>query len=108
MSHLKLFAPPSTALRDTAEGEDAVADAAAPTILSFQLHRDRRHNCAFTGMLERARKLHANRACPECRYPVIRPLELADAVLNENQMPLPGTATLVGFHCQACHYEWPA
>lgn len=58
--------------------------------------------------LSRARALFANRCCPDCGYPVVEPLELDDAMLNRSGMPIPGTATLIGFRCADCAAEWSA
>lgn len=59
-------------------------------------------------LAERARILHENRTCPDCHHPVVQPLELEDALLTRNRLPIPGTATLVGFRCTCCRAEWPA
>ena len=38
----------------------------------------------------------------------IEPIELQDAVISpKNRLPIPGTATIVGFHCNDCGTEWP-
>ncbi len=57
-------------------------------------------------VVDRARTLHMNRACPHCGIANVEPLELDDAVMSRNFLPIPGTATLVGFHCNDCHSEW--
>ncbi len=57
-------------------------------------------------IITRARLLFENRNCPNCQYPVVLPLELDDATINRNGLPIPGTATLVGFHCGGCGDEW--
>jgi hypothetical protein len=57
-------------------------------------------------VIDRARALYSNRRCPVCSYPVIVPIELNDAAINRSGLPIPGTATLVGFHCCGCHAEW--
>ena len=57
---------------------------------------------------DRARILQNNNCCPECCQHDVEPLELADAVISpKNRMPIPGTATIVGFHCNDCGTEWP-
>ncbi len=57
---------------------------------------------------DRARILQQNNCCPECAQHSVEPLELADAVISpKNRMPVPGTATIVGFHCNDCGTEWP-
>lgn len=61
-----------------------------------------------TTPVERARVLFSNRCCPHCHHPVVEPIELDDALINRAGQPIPGTATLVGFHCEACDAEWAA
>jgi hypothetical protein len=58
--------------------------------------------------VERARILFANRQCPKCQYPVVRPVELDDATIGRSGLPIPGTATLIGFECADCEKTWPA
>ena len=67
--------------------------------LRFKGHRE-------LNVLDRARTLHINRICPQCGDADVEPLELNDAIINRNNLPIPGTATLVGFHCNDCHIEW--
>lgn len=59
-------------------------------------------------VLRRARLLHTNRCCPECRSAAVDPIELNDALLNIQLCPIPGTATVVAFHCNRCSHEWTA
>ncbi len=102
MSRLRIF-----------RGEDAAARRTAkawhdkPAVLSFQAfaedHRPNRDN-----PVTRARVLRKNDCCPRCRRSVVEPLELADGFHSRNQLPIPGSATLVGFHCLSCDWEWPA
>jgi len=119
MSRLKLFHP---------EPDLSVVfdQDASPIILSFPLQNrlpagiDRRTSprrsfpalAEFAGpddgILNRARLIHDNGCCPDCGRSAIAPVEEDDAVLNRNYRPIPGTATLVGFHCHACRFEWPA
>ncbi|GIX03479.1 MAG: hypothetical protein KatS3mg113_0485 [Planctomycetaceae bacterium] len=56
--------------------------------------------------VERARLMFQNRRCPGCGYPIVLPIELDDAVIDRSGLPVPGTATLVGFRCQGCQTEW--
>lgn len=58
--------------------------------------------------VERARVLFANRQCPTCHHPVVRPVELDDAAIGRSGLPIPGTATLIGFECADCEKTWPA
>jgi hypothetical protein len=95
MSALRILWPDETA---------AESDAADPPILSFEAaHQTTRPH---RNVVERARVLFANRHCPVCRYPVVIPIELDDAVINRCGQPIPGTATLVGFRCRGCRAEW--
>jgi hypothetical protein len=88
---------------DALHHDDEAGD--APTILRF----DPAHRASQkprSNIIERARVLFANRECPSCRYPVVLPLELDDASINKSGLPIPGTATLVGFRCRGCQAEW--
>jgi hypothetical protein len=100
MSHLKLFRP-------EADVEQRGADDDAPIILPFarfSYSRDYR----LLDPLSRARTIYANSRCCNCGYPMVEPIELDDSLMNRNRLPIPGTATLVGFRCDRCHLEWPA
>ncbi|MCP4170012.1 MAG: hypothetical protein GY758_04465 [Fuerstiella sp.] len=58
--------------------------------------------------VDRARVLRQNSVCPECSQMNVEPLELQDAVISpKSRLPVPGTATIVGFHCNDCSTEWP-
>ena len=94
MSHLRLFEP-----------DAPVALAEQPEIIPFRPGASRTTDF---DVLQRSRVIHENRQCPSCHHPVVEPLELRDGLVNRNGMPVPGTATLVGFHCTRCDYEWPA
>jgi len=57
---------------------------------------------------DRARLIRENSTCPHCEKHDVEPLELDDAQVSQRgRMPIPGTATLVGFHCNDCGNEWP-
>ncbi|MDZ4684217.1 MAG: hypothetical protein SH850_03955 [Planctomycetaceae bacterium] len=89
--------------------EDAVMDDGAtdldqPAILPFRTERSQR-DWRFD-VVARAQALYENRTCPSCDYAVVEPIELGDAVRNRNGLPIPGTATLVGFRCRGCRCEW--
>ena len=89
--------------------DDGERDASRePRILPFHFYAGRLRGQNRMNLVSRARTLHENRCCPQCDHPVVEPLELDDAILNRNNLPIPGTATLVGFHCMRCHSEWPA
>ena len=59
-------------------------------------------------LLSRARALHRNRCCPNCRRGGVMPVDLGDGDDRHRAMPVPGTSTLVGFYCDGCGAEWPA
>jgi hypothetical protein len=59
-------------------------------------------------LLRRARALHRNRCCPNCRRGGVVPVDLGDGDERHRAMPVPGTSTLVGFYCEGCGAEWPA
>ena len=102
MSCLRLHEP-----HTVAHGGDASDE--SPRILPFHLYAPRmRNRRAGLNLVNRARVLHDNRCCPDCDDPMVEPLELEDGLFNRNSLPIPGTATIVGFHCQRCHAEWPA
>ena len=62
----------------------------------------------FMEPADRARIIQQNNCCPACSLHDIEPLELADALISpKNRLPVPGTATIVGFHCNDCGTEWP-
>lgn len=101
MSRLKLFRGDRTAC------DPSVSRGDAPGVLSYESHF-RRWRDYRNGAASRAKTLRNNDECPHCRRALVEPLELADAVLSRNNLPIPGTATLVGFHCLTCHWEWSA
>ena len=87
---------------------DDVADAETeyePVILQFRV-TDSAARTQPMDVISRARLLFENRSCRSCGYPAVVPLELNDAQLNRNRLPIPGTATLIGFRCCGCRKEW--
>ncbi len=102
MSRLKLYCP---------EGPDAeISNASAddePVILSFATFAVRIKGSQLVDVVARARVIDKNRLCPFCKHSAVEPIELQDAILNTGSLPIPGTATLVGFHCSDCRAEWP-
>jgi hypothetical protein len=115
MSRLKVFCGEETARRNS------VSLADDPPIFNYESYADRwrkyrndpldaRGSLRRFGNdpLDRARSLRCNDRCPHCSRSLVKPLELDDAVRSRNNLPIPGTATLVGFHCEGCHWEWPA
>ena len=84
--------------------------AEAPVIVSFPRHstavRSARSAPPKLDVVARARALFENRRCRHCGYPVVQPLELDDALVNQSGLEIPGTATLEGFRCCSCDAEW--
>lgn len=97
MSRLRLFRPQADFARFRVIDEE-------PVILRFP----GAGRTAEVATLHRARKLHSNARCRFCNRPTVRPVEYADACLNRNNRPIPGTATLAGFYCTHCEAEWSA
>jgi predicted RNA-binding Zn-ribbon protein involved in translation (DUF1610 family) len=99
---LRLFSP-------TDEKTEAASDDTFEDIIPFERAR---RSIVFSARMvppvARARLIHQNSECPDCGRHNIEPLELADSVISpRNRMPVPGTATIVGFHCNDCGIEWP-
>ena len=57
--------------------------------------------------LTRAKALHANRTCRCCGAGGVAPVLLADTVRDAAGDVVPGSGTLVGFHCGRCEAQWP-
>ena len=101
MSHLKLFVPD-----DAVHSEEV--DAEFPATIPFRPVNRIASTPAAPKAVDRARVLHENRQCPYCSHVNVEPIELHDSVVSvRNHRPIPGTATIVGFHCHSCNSEWP-
>ncbi|MBS0206381.1 MAG: hypothetical protein JSS49_26120 [Planctomycetes bacterium] len=88
------------------ECDMAAASAAdRPMILPFPGSR-RGESPARLDVITRARILFENRRCTHCGYPVVKPLEQDDALVNSTGLEIPGTATLIGFECRGCSSTW--
>lgn len=97
---LRIYQPP-------AEVEEPVEE--QRSVLPFT---SRQRTTIISGRLsapvDRARIIAQNSACPECCREDVEPLELQDALISpKSRLPIPGTATIVGFHCNDCGTEWP-
>ena len=57
--------------------------------------------------ITRAKALHANRTCTACGAGGVEPVLLNDGVRDAAGDLVPGSGTLVGFHCARCEAEWP-
>jgi predicted RNA-binding Zn-ribbon protein involved in translation (DUF1610 family) len=107
--HLRLFAPTDDIVAETDDRTDVSVDSGPEDIIPFERAR---RSVIFSGRfmpaVDRARLIHQNGTCPECGHQDIEPLELADSMISpRNRLPVPGTATIVGFHCNDCGTEWP-
>ncbi len=102
MNRLRIFRPNE---RNSSSGRIARHSA---VLLPFATLANRFQGSVTQAPVERARLLYVNRSCPFCKHPSVGLIELQDAVLNRNRVPIPGTATLVGFHCNGCEREWPS
>ncbi|MEZ6125471.1 MAG: hypothetical protein R3C49_20175 [Planctomycetaceae bacterium] len=102
MNRLRIYQPP----------EESVAPVATETeasdILPFQPKRRTTIISGRFSVVDRARLIRENSVCPECSHSNVEPVELHDALISsKNRLPIPGTATIVGFHCDDCGLEWP-
>ena len=112
---LKLYAPadldvaesefPGLSLYSEPEPELELEDDCQ--VLSWRFIR-RGGQPSFIEAVQRSRLLHMHRRCHECGRPTVQPVERNDAVLGKNRLPIPGTSTVVGFHCDYCQSEWSA
>ena len=103
MSHLKVYWPESV---DEDAAEEVVMDDGNPAILRMSSFLA--DGPAKLDTVSRARAIRSNSRCPFCDTANVEPIELDDAVISpRSRLPIPGTATLVGFHCHACEAEWP-
>jgi hypothetical protein len=98
MSHFRVLWPDEDGQLEDEDG--GVATVAIPFAAG------RRPQRTAMNAIARAQSLFANRTCPYCHYPVVEPLELDDAAISKAGLPIPGTSTLVGFHCHGCDAEW--
>lgn len=103
--HLRLYEPP----QEDAQVETKVELTEDRHVIPFRSHRRATIiSGRITPAVDRAKILHDNAACPECSRHDIEPLELQDAAISpKSRLPIPGTATIVGFHCNDCGTEWP-
>lgn len=108
MSRLKLYCPEELQDNDLLQFTrfDAEHDH-DEMIIPLRMRQLPTGNDSMLDVLLRAQQIRANRACPDCGHPAVSPVELNDAQHNRNGMPIPGSATLVGFHCSCCDAEWP-
>lgn len=93
MVQLSLYRPPAEVEND------------APQILSFERFAASRRG-RMVDVIARARMERENTQCPCCRRVTVQPIERPDAIVNRNGATIPGTATIVGFQCNACRHQW--
>lgn len=98
MSQIRLFQPRYI---------DNGSSETEPVILSFPEQEIVPTRSIFSNAVKRAEVIYNNRFCQSCNHPEVEPLELDNGINNRNGVPIPGTSTLVGFHCLGCHTEWP-
>jgi hypothetical protein len=79
-----------------------------PAIIPFRNRILRLRPTSRISAVQRARMWQQNQACPCCRRITVEPVELDDALLDRKNEPIPGTATLTGFICESCGYQWNA
>ncbi|MBT4865805.1 MAG: hypothetical protein HON53_11920 [Planctomycetaceae bacterium] len=110
MSRLKLYWPEARGQFDAVILSMVSADRAGePTVIPFAQHqRKATGHSRSTDVVDRAHTIHTNGRCPACLHPVVEPIELNDALVGRGNLPIPGTATLVGFRCDRCECEWQA
>jgi len=102
---LRIYEPPADAVEDQAP---LPPKAEERWILPFRNEQTTIISGRITPPAERATIIRENSSCPECSSCAIEPLELRDAMISpRNRQPVPGTATIVGFHCEQCGTEWP-
>lgn len=111
---LRLFSPNEDALGNVQSARRMCRRTVFPMVhlkTSFRSIAARRSvviSGRFMEPADRARIIQQNNCCPACALHDIEPLELADALISpKNRLPVPGTATIVGFHCNDCGTEWP-
>ncbi len=110
MSRLRLYWPDARGQFEAVAMAPVSADRAGePAVIPFARCRRRpTGGSRLTDVVGRAHTIYANGRCPVCRHPVVEPIELNDAVVGRGNLPIPGTATLVGFRCDGCDSEWQA
>jgi hypothetical protein len=110
MSRLKLYWPDARGRVEAVILSMVSADRAGePTVIPFApFQRQPKGDSRMTDVVGRAHTIHTNGRCPACRHPVVEPIELNDAFIGRGNLPIPGTATLVGFRCDGCDCEWQA
>jgi hypothetical protein len=107
MSCLKLYWPQALSLYSPAldEWSDESSGPEEPVVLSFP-RKGKPGGGSQRELLSRARLIHANRECPDCRRAAVVPVDAEPALMSRNNMPVPGSSRLVGFACDCCGHAW--
>jgi hypothetical protein len=100
MIGLRVFRGP-----ETSRSESRFVEEDRPDVLSLARFVDRQ--ASSRSPLSRAKALHANRCCRFCGSSRVDPVTLNDGLRDGSGQYVPGSATLVGFHCEECREEWP-
>ena len=104
---LRVFCPPDSDIEPSSPEMSDECD--SENIIPFSR---RSRSVVFSGRfmpaVDRARLIHDNGQCPDCQRRDVEPMELNDAAISSrSRLPIPGTATIIGFHCNDCGSEWP-
>jgi hypothetical protein len=103
MIRLRVYRGPETVSRfsrtETADGQ--------PDVIPLDVFLASRKRLAAETPLSRAKALHQNRFCRFCGHSAVTPVTLNDGQRDGSGQYVPGSATLVGFHCRRCRAEWP-
>lgn len=79
-----------------------------PAILPFRADQAHAKTFQLHSTLARAKTIHHNQTCPDCQSAAVDPIELNDCQFDRFGQAIPGTATVVAFHCNCCQREWTA
>jgi len=102
MTRLRVYHGPQSRSRfSLISGDDR------PDVIPFTAFATTGRRHAEPAPVSRARALHNNRHCRSCGHSAVEPVTLNDGLRDGSGQYIPGTATLVGFHCERCHAEWP-
>ena len=102
MTRLRVYSGPETTNRVS-----RFSSADRPDVIPFSRFVSRSNRiAAATAVVNRAKALHENRTCRNCGGTNVGPVTLNDGVRDGSGQYVPGSATLVGFHCGQCRTEW--
>lgn len=102
MTRLRVYRGPET------NRVSRFSSAERPGVIPFAALVTRRNRVAVANAaLDRAKALHSNRNCKSCGCQGVEPVTLNDGLRDGSGQYVPGSATLVGFHCTRCRSEWP-